>query len=241
MCIWLFCFGENGRYILMAEPDHIFVKPLPNLALDNDPAAFPFFYITPSKHEKIIRKYYAKERGPVTDIDPIGNSPVIVKKVISCCTLDTLYLCVLLILWPSIWCISIHSLYFTCLLFRFTNFMIPHLTQSLFMWELSRHFLRRLPPHGWMCQFKWKRMKKQIKFLDGCWKCKNYLILYANCASSYVHLLCYYDSSLFLWPLGMHTLLLAHCMGFSISFVEISWSRCSICLHFYLDSIPHFK
>jgi len=67
----------------MAEPDHIFVKPLPNLANDNEPAAFPFFYITPSEHEKIVRKYYPKERGPVTDIDPIGNSPVIIKKVIS--------------------------------------------------------------------------------------------------------------------------------------------------------------
>lgn len=69
----------------MAEPDHIFVKPLPNLANDNEPAAFPFFYITPSEHEKIVRKYYPKERGPVTDIDPIGNSPVIIKKVISHC------------------------------------------------------------------------------------------------------------------------------------------------------------
>jgi hypothetical protein len=65
----------------MAEPDHVFVKPLPNLAVENDPAAFPFFYITPSEHEKIIRKYYPEERGPVTDIDPIGNSPVIIKKV----------------------------------------------------------------------------------------------------------------------------------------------------------------
>lgn len=73
----------------MAEPDHIFVKPLPNLAHDDDPAAFPFFYITPSENEKIIRKYYAKERGPVTDIDPIGNSPVIIKKVFSCCTINT--------------------------------------------------------------------------------------------------------------------------------------------------------
>ncbi|XP_044974125.1 uncharacterized protein LOC123442085 [Hordeum vulgare subsp. vulgare] len=46
----------------MAEPNHIFVKPLPNLAFDNDRAAFPFFYITPSEHEKIIRKYYPEER-----------------------------------------------------------------------------------------------------------------------------------------------------------------------------------
>lgn len=79
---WLQKAKIEEEYILMAEPDHIFVKPLPNLAHDDDPAAFPFFYITPSEHEKIIRKYYAKERGPVTDIDPIGNSPVIIKKTI---------------------------------------------------------------------------------------------------------------------------------------------------------------
>lgn len=65
----------------MAEPDHIFVKHLPNLSRGNYPAAFPFFYITPSKHEKIIRKFFPEEKGPVTYIDPIGNSPVIIKKV----------------------------------------------------------------------------------------------------------------------------------------------------------------
>jgi hypothetical protein len=74
----------------MAEPDHIFVKPLPNLAHDNDPAAFPFFYITPLEHEKVVRKYYPEERGPIKDIDPIGNSPVIIKKVISYCRHGTL-------------------------------------------------------------------------------------------------------------------------------------------------------
>nr|CAB3476861.1 unnamed protein product [Digitaria exilis] len=79
---WLQKAKIEEEYVLMAEPDHIFVKPLPNLAHDNDPAAFPFFYITPSEHETIIRKYYPKERGPVTDIDPIGNSPVIIKKTL---------------------------------------------------------------------------------------------------------------------------------------------------------------
>jgi hydroxyproline O-arabinosyltransferase len=44
----------------MAEPNYIFVKPLPNLANVNDPVALPFFYITLSEHEKIIRAYYAK-------------------------------------------------------------------------------------------------------------------------------------------------------------------------------------
>ncbi|KAI4964618.1 hypothetical protein ZWY2020_060119, partial [Hordeum vulgare] len=59
---WLQQAKIEEEYILMAEPDHIFVKPLPNLAFDNDPAAFPFFYITPSEYEKIIRKYYPEER-----------------------------------------------------------------------------------------------------------------------------------------------------------------------------------
>lgn len=65
----------------MAEPDHIFVKPLPNLARVGYPAAFPFFYIKPDQHEKIVRKFYPEEKGPVKNVDPIGNSPVIIKKV----------------------------------------------------------------------------------------------------------------------------------------------------------------
>ncbi|XP_076939969.1 hydroxyproline O-arabinosyltransferase NOD3-like isoform X1 [Bidens hawaiensis] len=67
-------------YILMAEPDHVFVNPLPNLARGEFPAGFPFFYIKPAENEKIIRKYFPKENGPVTSIDPIGNSPVIIRK-----------------------------------------------------------------------------------------------------------------------------------------------------------------
>ena len=65
----------------MAEPDHIFVNPLPNLAHGNQPAGYPFFYIKPAENEKIIRKFYPEEKGPVTDVDPIGNSPVIIQKV----------------------------------------------------------------------------------------------------------------------------------------------------------------
>lgn len=65
----------------MAEPDHIFLSPLPNLAFEGHPAAFPFNYIKPDQHEKIVRKYYPDEFGPLANIDPIGNSPVIIKKV----------------------------------------------------------------------------------------------------------------------------------------------------------------
>jgi len=78
----------------MAEPDHVFVNPLPNLAVGGFPAAFPFFYITPEKYENIVRKYYPAEMGPVTNIDPIGNSPVIISKV-RLSVLYCLYMCYL--------------------------------------------------------------------------------------------------------------------------------------------------
>lgn len=65
----------------MAEPDHIIVKPIPNLSGEGLGAAFPFFYIEPKKYESVLRKYFPEDMGPVTNIDPIGNSPVIVGKV----------------------------------------------------------------------------------------------------------------------------------------------------------------
>ncbi|KAF5733640.1 hypothetical protein HS088_TW16G00080 [Tripterygium wilfordii] len=77
---WLQKATIEEEYILMAEPDHIFVAPLPNLVHGGYPAAFSFFYIKPEENEKTIRKFYPEEKGPVTDIDPIGNSPVIIKK-----------------------------------------------------------------------------------------------------------------------------------------------------------------
>ncbi|KAL0672659.1 hypothetical protein Bca4012_000639 [Brassica carinata] len=77
---WLERATIEEDYVLMAEPDHVFVNPLPNLAVGGYPAAFPFFYITPEKYENIVRKYYPVEMGPVSNIDPIGNSPVIISK-----------------------------------------------------------------------------------------------------------------------------------------------------------------
>ncbi|KAI3472316.1 hypothetical protein Pfo_031109 [Paulownia fortunei] len=77
---WLEKSTIEEEYILMAEPDHIFINPLPNLGHEGYPAAFPFFYIKPTENVKIIRKFFPEEMGPVTSIDPIGNSPVIIKK-----------------------------------------------------------------------------------------------------------------------------------------------------------------
>lgn len=79
---WLEKANIEENYILMAEPDHIFVRPLPNLAHGKNPVGFPFFYIRPTDHEKILRKFYPEENGPVTNIDPIGNSPVIIERAL---------------------------------------------------------------------------------------------------------------------------------------------------------------
>ncbi|KAL6898042.1 hypothetical protein ACP4OV_006638 [Aristida adscensionis] len=77
---WLQKADIQEEYILMAEPDHIIVKPIPNLSRDGRAAAFPFFYIEPTKYESVLRKFFPKDKGPITKIDPIGNSPVIVEK-----------------------------------------------------------------------------------------------------------------------------------------------------------------
>ncbi|CAK9143346.1 unnamed protein product [Ilex paraguariensis] len=77
---WLQQADIKEDYILMAEPDHIIVKPIPNLSRDGLGAAFPFFYIEPKKYESVLRKFFPEEKGPISSIDPIGNSPVIVGK-----------------------------------------------------------------------------------------------------------------------------------------------------------------
>nr|CAB3467250.1 unnamed protein product [Digitaria exilis]CAB3469640.1 unnamed protein product [Digitaria exilis] len=77
---WLQKADIKEEYILMAEPDHIIVKPIPNLSRDGRPAAFLFFYIEPKKNENVLRKFFPEDMGPITNIDPIGNSPVIIDK-----------------------------------------------------------------------------------------------------------------------------------------------------------------
>ncbi|KAJ1258281.1 hypothetical protein BS78_10G063300 [Paspalum vaginatum] len=77
---WLKKADIKEEYILMAEPDHIIVKPIPNLSINGQAAAFPFFYIEPQKYENVLRKFFPKDKGPITKIDPIGNSPVIIGK-----------------------------------------------------------------------------------------------------------------------------------------------------------------
>ena len=71
--------GITEDYILMGEPDHIFLEPVPNWATPTKPASFPFFYINFEEQPDLVRKWN-KRRVPVNMLPPIGNSPTIIHK-----------------------------------------------------------------------------------------------------------------------------------------------------------------
>jgi hydroxyproline O-arabinosyltransferase len=78
---WLEQTKIPERYVLMSEPDHLWLKPMPNLMNGETPAAFPFFYIEPSKKEylPITQKFLGPlDRKEAEKIAPIGNAPTMV-------------------------------------------------------------------------------------------------------------------------------------------------------------------
>lgn len=80
---WIEAAQIPERYVLMAEPDHIYLRPIPNFMKGDAPAAFPFFYIEPaSKANSALTQQFT---GPLTQreleqIAPIGNSPTFMNK-----------------------------------------------------------------------------------------------------------------------------------------------------------------
>lgn len=80
---WVKDVHIKEEYILMSEPDHIFMQPVPNLMLGDNPAAFPFFYIEPSRKDfvPITQKFVGKDkdRKECEKIAPIGSSPTFMR------------------------------------------------------------------------------------------------------------------------------------------------------------------
>jgi hypothetical protein len=69
------------RYVLMSEPDHLFLLPPPLWATRAKPAAFPFFYIEPAAEANAeILKRYNPAGVPLERFAPVGNSPVMIAK-----------------------------------------------------------------------------------------------------------------------------------------------------------------
>eukprot|EP00854_Cymbomonas_tetramitiformis_P007849 gene7849-9321_t len=78
---WLQKTTIEEDYIFMSEPDHLYLRPIPNFMIGDKPAAFPFFYIAPKEFPDLIRKYVGNiTTKQIHHMDPIGNSPVIIHK-----------------------------------------------------------------------------------------------------------------------------------------------------------------
>ena len=67
------------QFVYVAETDHVFMRPMPNLATEETPAAYSFGYMGASASvQPIVEKH-----SPGTswrDIQPIGPSPIIISK-----------------------------------------------------------------------------------------------------------------------------------------------------------------
>lgn len=76
------CPEIEEDYILMAEPDHLYLKPLDNLMNGRTPAAFPFFYIDPKKYPKLVRRFAGEHLSDleIEQMAPVGSSPVFIHK-----------------------------------------------------------------------------------------------------------------------------------------------------------------
>ena len=76
-----FADSVEEEYVLMSEPDHLHVAPMPLLATPTKAAAFPFFYINhgDQKFAKIVAKFN-DVGAPKEAFAPIGNSPVMISK-----------------------------------------------------------------------------------------------------------------------------------------------------------------
>eukprot|EP00891_Asterochloris_glomerata_P002540 jgi/Astpho2/2540/e_gw1.00048.41.1_t len=77
---WLAKAQITENYVLMGEPDHLWLKPMPNLMKGLHPAAFPFFYIEPARkdYRAITERFTgALTRKQAESIPPIGNAPTL--------------------------------------------------------------------------------------------------------------------------------------------------------------------
>ena len=80
---WLAAARVAEPFVLMAEPDHLWLRPLQNpCPRDGSPAAFPFFYIEPSRaeHLPLVARALGRRSGRISraeaeEVAPVGNSP----------------------------------------------------------------------------------------------------------------------------------------------------------------------
>jgi len=64
------------EYLMIAETDHVLMRPLPNLATREEPAAYNFGYMHASSHQQPVISHIAPNVR-WQDVQPIGPSPAI--------------------------------------------------------------------------------------------------------------------------------------------------------------------
>jgi hypothetical protein len=76
-----FMGGIPEHFVLLAEPDHLFIRAPPLWATYNRPSAFPFFYLDTKGEDsvKIIQRYNTKG-VPLKNFFPVGPSPLMISK-----------------------------------------------------------------------------------------------------------------------------------------------------------------
>ncbi len=66
-------------YMLLLEPDHLMLRPLPNEATPTTPVGFGFYYMTyrydPKKLKPVVARWHAPDA-----VDPVGPSPLLISK-----------------------------------------------------------------------------------------------------------------------------------------------------------------
>ncbi|GAB4823150.1 hypothetical protein N2152v2_010196 [Parachlorella kessleri] len=67
------------RYVLMTEPDHLFLTAPPLWAGPTTPAAYPFEYMRPKDYPHLVAKFNYKNVS-LDHINPTGNSPVMIHR-----------------------------------------------------------------------------------------------------------------------------------------------------------------
>jgi len=68
---------KTSDFVLILETDHVIMRPIPNLATEETPAAFVFGYMYPQPSQDwVVKKYWPD--GSYKDVQPIGPSPVLI-------------------------------------------------------------------------------------------------------------------------------------------------------------------
>lgn len=66
------------EYILLCETDHLFLKPLPNLASTDEAVGYPFHYMLPTRNPvtiALMRRFAGEEHH--AQVQQVGPSPVL--------------------------------------------------------------------------------------------------------------------------------------------------------------------